>query len=286
MKNIIRLTNDFILANGIHTLPLGIEELAQMCSSLGYKLISYSEGQEIIKALDAEDLAKYGAFTHRSQKANIVFFNEQLSTGLRNFVIAHEIGHIVLKHNYTGNIGYSKANTRQEQEANTFAFQLLAPLCILHTLSIKSVREIQSETLLDKDLARVVKKRLNTYSDEPRSEEMKIAYGIRLVKRKKSFAPLIIPVLITCALATFSGYQRATISKLQSIVADMPPQTTSASTGEFNTTLPAEPTTVYVSQFGTKYHKENCYHIKNSTAKQLTLSDAETEGYSPCKDCY
>lgn len=42
---------------------------------------------------------------------------------------------------------------------------------------------------------------------------------------------------------------------------------------------------VWVGESGTKYHsRSNCSNMKN--ARQITLDEAEAQGYSPCKKCY
>lgn len=41
----------------------------------------------------------------------------------------------------------------------------------------------------------------------------------------------------------------------------------------------------YVTNSGTKYHKENCSYLKKSATK-LTVSQAKSSGYTPCSRCY
>ena len=43
---------------------------------------------------------------------------------------------------------------------------------------------------------------------------------------------------------------------------------------------------VFVTKTGEKYHRADCYHIKDSETIELTISEAETAGYKPCKDCF
>lgn len=43
--------------------------------------------------------------------------------------------------------------------------------------------------------------------------------------------------------------------------------------------------TVYITKYGIKYHKENCYYIKNSETITLTVEQAKQQGYSPCAVC-
>lgn len=42
--------------------------------------------------------------------------------------------------------------------------------------------------------------------------------------------------------------------------------------------------TVYITKTGKKYHKENCRYLHSSKIP-ISLSDAKTKGYLPCKVC-
>lgn len=43
---------------------------------------------------------------------------------------------------------------------------------------------------------------------------------------------------------------------------------------------------VYISRTGTKYHRADCYHIRNSEVIGISVEDAQEAGYDPCKDCF
>ena len=45
-------------------------------------------------------------------------------------------------------------------------------------------------------------------------------------------------------------------------------------------------TYVYITPTGTKYHKSNCYIIKNSSKEEISLTLAKAEGYTACGICY
>jgi Zn-dependent peptidase ImmA (M78 family) len=179
MKNVIRLANDFILEHNIHSLPLKIDDLSGICNELGYELIAYQEAQELFKQSKMHDFEKFPAFTVRNGDCKIVLFDSTQSTGTRIFAIAHEIGHIVLQHNYCGVVGFSGADSSQEQEANTFAYQLIAPICVLQALNISTVGEIQRETLLDAKRAKQVQKAVKTYKVCEQDNIILRAYGVR-----------------------------------------------------------------------------------------------------------
>lgn len=44
-------------------------------------------------------------------------------------------------------------------------------------------------------------------------------------------------------------------------------------------------TIVYVTKTGKKYHKGGCSYLKNSKI-EITLSEAQSKGYTPCSKCY
>lgn len=53
-----------------------------------------------------------------------------------------------------------------------------------------------------------------------------------------------------------------------------------------STYMQTENESVFVTKNGTKYHKADCYHIKDSDVIELTVSEAEEAGYEACKDCF
>lgn len=67
--------------------------------------------------------------------------------------------------------------------------------------------------------------------------------------------------------------------------------TTSTSTTSYDTStnIPSEPvdSMVWITQHGKKYHsKPDCGRSNPNTSYQVTLSEAQSMGYPPCKNCY
>ncbi len=298
MQNVIKITNDFILKHSIKDLPLDFNGLVKICGLLGYKVLSYSQAKDAIIAMGAESFTKYLAFARHTRSSKYVFFDDTLSVGMRNFAIAHEIGHIELQHNYIGNIGYTGADTVQEREANTFAYQLLAPLCVLRAMNISNIADIQSNTLLDKEQAKVILKALHQYKTQPRADELIKLYGIRFPQNHIGFS--VVLILFCVALSIFSIFfcslpetlesEETTSSFLSSLK-----QKQQAQLSPINETTPAseavsesidQSETVYITRSGERYHKQNCYHIKNKTTSALSISEAIEDGYTACKSCY
>lgn len=61
---------------------------------------------------------------------------------------------------------------------------------------------------------------------------------------------------------------------------------TYSGSGSFVNTTPSGQM-VWISETGSKYHrKNNCGRMNPSRATQMTLSEAQSRGYSACKKCY
>lgn len=83
-------------------------------------------------------------------------------------------------------------------------------------------------------------------------------------------------------------------SEIESLKAELeklkqqPIQETSISSGSsnnINNTVTSE--MVWLTQYGKKYHsKPNCGRSNPNTSHQVTLSEAQSRGYPPCKKCY
>ena len=58
-----------------------------------------------------------------------------------------------------------------------------------------------------------------------------------------------------------------------------------AQEAEREVVAPAADTTVYVTEKGGKYHLRDCRHIADSEVSELSVGDAVTQGYEPCKVC-
>ncbi|MDP8265862.1 MAG: hypothetical protein P9M07_02815 [Candidatus Aceula meridiana] len=52
------------------------------------------------------------------------------------------------------------------------------------------------------------------------------------------------------------------------------------------TTTAAFAESVYVTENGSKYHKEDCRFIKNRESQEMKKADAVTAGYAPCSRCF
>ena len=89
--------------------------------------------------ISINDLTSNGTITDgytykdKDKKNIIIFYNEDIeSEGRKIWTISHELGHIVLNHDIQCEIN--------EQEANFFASQLLAPQCVLREMLKNGVK--------------------------------------------------------------------------------------------------------------------------------------------------
>lgn len=127
----VRLT---ILQNQLDSLPI---DLHKIIHNNKWNLYSFSEARNMLNSIKV-DLTKnnYG-FTLRIGRRMFIFYDENVSIPLQRFTIAHEIGHIVLKHFYIND------HNNDEKEANMFAARLLMPMCVLHECNIYNASQIQ-----------------------------------------------------------------------------------------------------------------------------------------------
>ena len=100
----------------------------------------------------------------------VILYSEVCSPERIRFTIAHELGHIVLRHVAPGSITTknrepSPGDSQQETAANQFAARLLAPACVLWGLELHTADEIAAACRISKKAAQF------------RAERMKILYA-------------------------------------------------------------------------------------------------------------
>ena len=323
MKNIVRIANDFIIEHDIHELPLHKFDLIQLCKSIRCRAMPYSYALScgLIDKLNAYEYLSCAAFCVHSGEGYLILFDDTRSVGTQIFAFAHEIGHIVLNHTYSGSIGFSGADTVQENEANAFAYALLAPLDVLHDRRINTIEQIEYETLLDRECAEKVFAMLSKYKSAERNRMLVMQFKQRPKRhawRKRIIAAavciVVLSVLFIAKLALTAdklGAAESTADTLSiSAIREKTTEQTIASTmqSESTTTPPAateatvtqdasvkqtpelptqnESETVYITQHGARYHKIDCYQIRDNSAYAVTLSEAIALGKTPCKSCY
>ncbi|MBR2474198.1 MAG: ImmA/IrrE family metallo-endopeptidase [Clostridia bacterium] len=98
----------------IHRLPV---KLGEFCKSENIRLFSYFEGDKLIKHLKLEN-HKVGEIAFSIGR--VIFFDSTQSVSVKQFAVAHELGHIFL---HKGRA--EAANKEMEREADYFAARIL-----------------------------------------------------------------------------------------------------------------------------------------------------------------
>lgn len=93
-----------------------------------------------------------------------IVYDETQSVAVKRFVIAHELGHILLGHPLReGLYGNSfSAKKGAEKEADSFAVRLLCPACVLWKTGKVTAKEIATACGVPEDIAQKRAKRMKT----------------------------------------------------------------------------------------------------------------------------
>lgn len=129
-----------LLQSGAAALPVDILLLAK---HFGIKVVDYNAFTRVYD-MDKQELYRrvsYGGFSLMTEGSYICVLNSSLcGQPRRKWTAAHEIGHILSGH-ISGEI--TLPTSEQEQQADTFAAELLAPLTVLHFCGVSSALEIE-----------------------------------------------------------------------------------------------------------------------------------------------
>lgn len=159
---------EIIFKYGVNTLPVSLKSL---CHRMGIRLFSYAAGVNLIKAYKLQEYLKNDGFSTIIQNNYVIFYDETKPVNRIRFTIAHEMGHIVLKHLLYQNVACRNSVTAWnnvdkpcpnplESAANIFASRLLAPACVLWKLKVHSVSEIEALCGLSRQAAQIRAKRM------------------------------------------------------------------------------------------------------------------------------
>lgn len=282
---------------------LTITHLKTCIRNQGYKIYTYSERSDLLEKLHLMEKSRiFSIITVSENNLRIVFHADCRSESELILLLAHELGHILLKH-------YNERRfllpDLQEYEANTFAALLLSPpknqLCT-HVLVSASVLLFCICLIAFYPPYNA----LTSASVKTESETEKIS---KTVAFKEAAAPLISTVQPTAAKHTFVSesiqaqpdcqiLSQAQITASPKTETAVRTETETAVTEEIQVAEPKEPkqtlsnTTegieeVIITKTGEKYHKSICGHIKNrENLRTIPRQQAENEGYTACADCF
>ena len=125
-KKIIKKQANSILKK--HRLSdVSLDNILYIISDYGFEVIDFNknnlENETLLNQLSLTDMADVQpAFTYQNDDIKLVFVIDDLKPDEKVYVLAHELGHIVL-----GHLDKATKSTIDEQEANEFAHYLLNP---------------------------------------------------------------------------------------------------------------------------------------------------------------
>lgn len=290
MENIIRIADDFAKQYKL-ALPLRLDTMRHLCDALGYKLLTYAEGAPILEKLSFDDYMHCPAFCTRVMDCNVVFYDDTCSVGTRLFSLAHEIGHIVLRHIATGALGYDASDTAQEREADAFAYALLAPLDALRTARVRTVKQIQRMTLLDRERAAHVLAELQ--AEQPETPQVKPARPL-LIFYTSIGAALALAIASVSVVMYFRTptYTHDTAQSQTFVITarthrqEPAPAESTLAAAAISTHAPEQEETVYITSCGKRYHKATCFQIQSRSTHAVSISEAAALEKTPCKCCF
>lgn len=103
-------------------------DLDRICEEYGIRTYSYQHNPEVVRALGLEEASRRsgGGLALYYRDMPIILFDENLPDIQLRFIVAHEIGHIMLGHvSFRAKLGCEQVEA-SEKEADAFAVQLLA----------------------------------------------------------------------------------------------------------------------------------------------------------------
>lgn len=283
-----------LLENGINSLPITTEQLEAIIISKGFKIINYDvsckKHAEILTGLGVLSLAdRTKAFTYVSNQEKIVFIKIGVSANEKRLLLAHELGHISLGHlSDNAVVGYRSGgliDEGQEDEANAFALEFLAPICILRKKHITAFEKISSITMLDEKRSRFISDEVRNYKKSTNiefelcnrfeySDKSKKLYDHKMMIHSEIILFFsIVAFLISYTMLTHNNNVTADL-------AELPVATFFFEISEYSDY-------VVITKSGEKFHRPDCRHISDKTnITQMTLDEAQNTGYIPCKDCF
>lgn len=144
----------------IKSFPINAIEIAHRtprCICLSYQEFAKLQNA---KVSDVETMgSSETGFTLYKPDTNryLIFYNTAVCQGRQNWTVAHELGHIYLRHLVDKSLSNKSLEKFYETEADLFARTLLAPFPLFQTLKINSVDDLRNKCGLSHEAA------LNTY---------------------------------------------------------------------------------------------------------------------------
>ena len=137
-RSVLLKADGLLLNHYINRLPLTLEELERIVHDMDWLLDTYQEATDFISRAGIADFVKeHKAFATIYDGQAVILYDGQLPYSEKLQYICHEMGHIVLQHTTeNGVIGLcddTKRMVSQEEEADAFAAEMMAPTCVICT---------------------------------------------------------------------------------------------------------------------------------------------------------
>lgn len=126
---------EIILLCDVHSFPIDCIDIIKKC---GIKLNPYTNLSE--KKQQKCFLISDEAFTLKGE----IYYNDRILLERMRFSLMHELGHIILEHS-------EKRTNTEEQEANFFASNILAPRIVIHYSNCKNAADVMKRFKLSEE---------------------------------------------------------------------------------------------------------------------------------------
>lgn len=130
---------------GVDRLPV---QVSDVCKCLGVRMLFYTDAGALLRNKVLERIAEQtDGLSLYIKDTPVILCNDKLPIARMRFTVAHELGHIILRHILPGqattrNREPSPDDDQEETAANQFAARLLAPACVLWGVGARSPDEI------------------------------------------------------------------------------------------------------------------------------------------------
>ena len=286
---------NFLIRYRITNLNFNIQLLTEIAILNNWQLCKYSSNQKLIHNLQLEENMRLDAFTFLENTQIIIFYNDNLPENDILFNILHEFGHILLKHSSNNNIigsGLIKETLiRQENEANTFACEVLAPSCIFKEMEIYSIDDIIKLSKLPvKHITQHIPNITNFYSLDDISERLIKIFNEYITKNTYNKEETKIKPKPKKPYLKFFGIGSILIGCLIFILVSLKnndtPNNIPNNTASSNLIEVANNKIFYATKTGSKYHIKDCRYVKDkNNLIQLNIDDENFKNYEPCSIC-
>ena len=140
----------FSIANSLPNISL--KKYSDVCKRFSMSM------QEFINTTESE----YGSVFKLKDKYELIY-NDSKDNKTNRFTVAHELGHIILRHNLE--------DANEEKEANCFARNILCPIPIINSLGLKTIVDYMTVFDVSAPMA-------NASYNNQKSDDYYINYGL------------------------------------------------------------------------------------------------------------